>query len=110
MQEGGFVVPADVVSGLGDGSTKAGYKRLGLGELIEGPGTGMSDDIPASIDGEPLARVADGEVYLSPTEVAMVGGGDHNKGLKRLYALMSKVRKERHGTTKQPQPLALGDL
>lgn len=110
MQDGGFVIPADVVSGLGDGSTKAGYRRLGLGQLLDGPGTGMSDDIPASIDGEQNARVADGEVYLNPKEVAMVGGGDHTKGIKRLYALMAQVRQHRHGTEEQPQPLNLGDL
>lgn len=110
MQDGGFVVPADVVSGLGDGSTKAGYRRLGLGQLLDGPGTGMSDDIPAHIDGEQPARVADGEVYLSPEEVALYGGGSHAKGIKRLYALMSQVRQHRHGTEEQPQPLNLGDL
>ena len=110
MAEGGFVIPADVVSGLGDGSTKAGYRKLGLGQLLEGPGTGMSDDIPASIDGEAPAAVADGEVYLSPKEVALVGGGRHADGVKRLYALMDQVRKHRHGTTEQPKPLALGDM
>lgn len=110
MAEGGFVVPADVVSGLGDGSTKAGYRRLGIGSLIEGPGTGMSDDIPASIDGKPEAKVADGEVYLSPEEVKKIGKGDHAAGLKRLYDLMDFVREARHGTKEQAPPLALGDM
>lgn len=105
MADGGFVVPADVVSGLGDGSTKAGHRRLGLGKLLEGPGTGMSDDIPAHIDGVTPARVADGEVYLSPQEVELVGGGDHKKGLARMYALMKDVRKKRTGKTSQPKPL-----
>ncbi len=109
MAHGGFVVPADVVSGLGDGSTKAGYRRLGIGQLIEGPGTGMSDDIPASIEGRPEAKVADGEVYLSPEEVERVGKGDHAKGLKRLYDLLDFVREARHGTKEQAPPLTLGD-
>lgn len=108
MHDGGFVIPADVVSGLGDGSTKAGYRKLGLGQLIEGPGTGQSDDIPANIDGSPEAKVADGEVYLNPKEVELLGGGNHAKGMQRLYALLDEVRKNRHGTTKQPKPLSLG--
>lgn len=109
MAHGGFVVPADVVSGLGDGSTKAGYRRLGIGQLIEGPGTGMSDDIPANIEGRPEAKVADGEVYLSPEEVERIGKGDHAKGLKRLYDLLDFVREARHGTKEQAPPLTLGD-
>jgi hypothetical protein len=110
MADGGFVVPADVVSGLGDGSTKAGYKRLGIGSLIEGPGTGMSDDIPATINGRPEAKVADGEVYLKPDEVKRIGKGDHAAGLKRLYDLMDFVRESRHGTKEQAPPLALGEM
>ena len=110
MADGGFVVPADVVSGLGDGSTKAGYKRLGIGSLIEGPGTGMSDDIPATINGRPEAKVADGEVYLKPAEVKRIGKGDHAAGLKRLYDLMDFVRESRHGTKEQAPPLALGEM
>jgi hypothetical protein len=109
MAHGGFVVPADVVSGLGDGSTKAGHRRLGIGQLIEGPGTGMSDDIPANIEGRPEAKVADGEVYLSPEEVERIGKGDHAKGLKRLYDLLDFVREARHGTKEQAPPLSLGD-
>jgi hypothetical protein len=110
MHNGGFVIPADVVSGLGDGSTEAGYRRLGIGKLIRGPGTGMSDDIPANIDGSPEAKVADGEVYVNPKEVKLLGGGNPTKGMRRLEALLDEVRSKRHGTTEQPKPLSLGAI
>jgi hypothetical protein len=50
MNTGGFVVPADVVSHLGNGSTNAGVaalkKRYPNAHHIQGHGDGMSDDIP----------------------------------------------------------------
>lgn len=97
MKSGGFVVPADVVSHLGNGSTNAGVaalkKRYPNAHHIQGHGDGMSDDIPATIDGQEPARVADGEVYIE---------GADNKGLK---SLMANVRKARTGTTKQAKAI-----
>ena len=52
----------------------------GLGGLIEGPGTGTSDDIPAMIyqDGNPVqeAMLSNGEVVLSLKDLRNIGGGD----------------------------------
>ena len=97
MNSGGFVVPADVVSHLGNGSTNAGVaalkKRYPNAHHIQGHGDGMSDDIPATIDGKEPARVADGEVYIE---------GADSKGLK---SLMANVRKARTGTTKQAKAI-----
>jgi len=50
------------------------------GGLIEGPGTGTSDDIPAMIyqDGNPVqeAMLSNGEVVLSLKDLRNIGGGD----------------------------------
>jgi len=50
------------------------------GGLIEGPGTGTSDDIPAMIyqDGNPVqeAMLSNGEVVLSLKDLSNIGGGD----------------------------------
>ena len=97
LQDGGFVVPADVVAHLGNGSTAAGYKVLakGLGARpIKGKGDGMSDSIPTTIDGKQPARVADGEVYVPAEKVKEVGP-------KRLYKMMEKVRQARTNSTRQ---------
>ena len=105
MSKGGFVVPADVVSALGNGSTDAGLRtlqaKLGAVRPIKGKGDGLSDSIKTSIDGEQPARVADGEAYIPPSTVAKVGGGDASKGAKKLYAMMDRVRKQAHGKTTQ---------
>jgi hypothetical protein len=107
MQSDSFVVPADVVSALGNGSTDAGVevlnRYLGMALPIEGPGDGLSDDIPATIDGEQPARVADGEVYVPPEVVARLGDGDMERGAAKLYAMMDQIRERAHGSTEQQQ-------
>jgi hypothetical protein len=107
MESDAFVIPADVVSALGNGSTAAGIKRLnenlGIALPIEGEGDGLSDDIPATIEGNQPARVADGEAYIPPDVVAQIGGGDPERGAAMLYALMDKVREAAHGKTDQQQ-------
>lgn len=98
LADGGFVVPADVVSHLGNGSTDAGLKHLhkSMGaKPIRGVGDGMSDSIKTTIDGKQPARIADGEAYIPPHAVQQRGGA------KNLYNMMAKVRKDRTGSTKQ---------
>lgn len=100
----GFVIPADVVSHLGNGSSEAGLEFLAetLGaKPIKGDGDGMSDSIPTSIDGTQPARVANEEAFVSPEVVKRLGDGDTDRGAKKLYAMMDRIRKARTGTTEQ---------
>lgn len=72
-QGGAFIIPADVVSGLGNGSTSAGarqYRKYG-GELIKGRGDGRSDHVKAG-----AFNFSDGEVYIPPAGVRKAGGAD----------------------------------
>jgi hypothetical protein len=97
LKEGSFIVPADVVAHLGNGSSEAGLKMLAkkYGAMpIKGPGDGMSDSIPTTIEGKQRARVANDEAVISPAVTAKVGP-------KQLYSMLDKVRKARTGTTKQ---------
>ncbi len=114
MRSNAFVVPADVVSAMGNGSTKAGLSALnqqlrqyagGGATPIQGPGDGLSDSIPTMIDGKRRARVADGEAYIDPETVARLGGGDVNRGTKKLYRMMDKIRQQAHGKTTQQRPV-----
>ena len=100
----GFVVPADVVSHFGNGSSEAGLKLLAqkIGATpIKGDGDGMSDSIKTKIDGVQEARVANDEAYVSPEMVKKLGNGSPEKGARKLYAMMDQIRKARTGTTKQ---------
>lgn len=104
MENGGFVVPADVVSHLGNGSSDAGLKVL-MSKLgarpIKGKGDGMDDKIPATIEGKQPARVANDEAYVPKAMVAKIGDGDVKRGARRLYAMMDKIRKARTGNAEQ---------
>lgn len=71
------------------------------GQLLKGPGDGMSDDIPASIGKDQPALLADGEFVVPADVVSGLGNGSTDAGARQLYAMMDAVRKARTGTDKQ---------
>ena len=71
------------------------------GRMLKGPGDGMSDSIPASIQGKQPARLADNEFVVPADVVSHLGNGSSDAGAKKLYAMMNKVRKARTGKAKQ---------
>jgi len=81
-----------------DKAKTLGYAR---GGYLDGQGDGMSDSIPATIEGKQPARLADGEFVVPADVVSHLGNGSSKAGSKRLYAMMQKVRKARTGNPKQ---------
>ena len=79
-------------------SARTGYAK---GGYLNGAGDGMSDSIPATIEGKQPARLADGEFVIPADVVSHLGNGSTKAGSKRLYAMLDKVRKARTGTKKQ---------
>jgi hypothetical protein len=71
------------------------------GRMLKGPGDGMSDSIPASIENKRPARLATDEFVVPADVVSHLGNGSSEAGAKVLYAMMDKVRKARTGNTKQ---------
>ena len=73
------------------------------GRLLQGPGDGMSDSIPAVIKGArpQRAALAQGEFVLPADVVSHLGNGSTDAGSKRLYAMMDKIRHARTGSKKQ---------
>jgi hypothetical protein len=78
-------------------------KTLGYahGGYLNGAGDGMSDSIPATIEGKQPARLADGEFVVPADVVSHLGNGSSKAGSKRLYAMLDKVRHARTGNKKQ---------
>jgi hypothetical protein len=68
------------------------------GQLLRGPGDGVSDDIPARIGARQPARLADGEFVLPARIVSEIGNGSTDAGAKQLYAMMDRVQKNRKKT------------
>jgi hypothetical protein len=69
--------------------------------MLAGPGDGMSDSIPARIDGKQEARLATGEFVIPADVVSHLGNGASEPGAKVLYAMMDRVRKARTGNPEQ---------
>jgi hypothetical protein len=105
LEENAFIVPADIISFLGEGNTEAGYsavKRVFPDAVaIRGKDGGQSDTVETSIEGKQPAAVAHGEMYLSPKNVKDAGGA------KKLYAMMDKVRQQATGNKEQIKPVRL---
>jgi len=64
------------------------------GGFVDGEGDGMSDDVPATIDGEEEVRVADGEVIIPKAIVDMFG-------VEALDNMLKRVRMAAYGTAHQ---------
>ena len=73
-----------------------GYSKGG--NLLAGPGDGVSDDIPASIAGRQPARLAAGEYVVPSRIVSELGNGSTDAGAKRLDAMVQKINAGRAKT------------
>jgi len=83
----------------GGGMMRGGIASLGGysdgGQLLRGPGDGVSDDIPATIGGRQPARLADGEFVVPARIVSELGNGSTEAGARKLYAMMDRIKKTR---------------
>jgi len=77
------------------------FNGMAKGGYLDGAGDGMSDSIPATIEGKQPARLADGEFVVPADVVSHLGNGSSKAGSKRLYKMLDKVRRARTGHTKQ---------
>jgi hypothetical protein len=68
------------------------------GQLLRGPGDGVSDGIPATIGRGQPARLADGEFVVPARIVSELGNGSTAAGAKQLYAMMARIQKGRAKT------------
>ena len=75
VPDGSYVVPADVVSALGQGNTLAGHKALKGMLTPKGPVKHKRIPAPKYADGGPVPiAAAGGEYVCSPEEVEAAGG------------------------------------
>lgn len=88
------------------------YEYAAGGKLLEGPGDGMSDSIPAEIRGKKVqkALLADGEFVIPADVVSGLGNGSTKAGSKVLYAMMDRVREARTGTKEQGKQIDPNDF
>lgn len=89
------------VTGLNLESGQQETRYIAKGGYLDGMGDGMSDSIPATIEGRQPARLADGEFVVPADVVSHIGNGSSKAGAKRLYSMLDRVREARTGTKKQ---------
>lgn len=82
----------------------------GGGKIAIGPGGGLDDLIPTSINGRRAAALSDGEFVMPADVVSMMGDGSTNAGARRLYDLVRQIRESKTGTSRQAGPLPVGEI
>ena len=104
LHDGDYVMDADVVAALGDGSSKAGR------EVLEGFRSQIRHDETSK--GKPVpAKIADGEYVFPAGFVSALGGGDNKAGAKILDGLREKLRAhKRSAPTSKIPPKAKSPL
>jgi hypothetical protein len=77
------------------------FARGGVARYLQGQTDGMADKIPSSIDGKQKAALSHGEFVIPADVVSHLGNGNSDAGAKKLYEMMSRVRKARTGNPEQ---------
>jgi len=99
VPSGSYVIPADIVSALGEGNTMAGFK------IIRQMFKGMSGEQAFASGGATSAPVeiiaAGGEYVIDPLTVTGIGGGDLNSGHRELDGFVKAMRAKTIKTLKK---------
>ena len=106
VPSGSYVIPADIVSAMGEGNTMSGFRQIkrmfagvpyGAGSSPYGQSTGpYGSAMPhkaegGDVEGVPCV-VAGGEYVVAPHEVAWIGDGDMEKGHRDLDDFVKAYR------------------
>lgn len=87
LHDGDYVIDADAVSALGDGSSKAGAEALAKFQAhFPHHDTGSSKGRPVP------AKIADGEYVFPEAFVTALGEGDNKRGAKLLDEMRKELR------------------
>ena len=91
VPSGSYVIPADIISAMGEGNTMAGFKIMNdITKMYGGLPKAFAD---GGMPGEKVPIVAAGGEYVIPPEVVMsIGGGNMDVGHKQLDDFVNKMR------------------
>ena len=73
--------------------------------MIDGGGDGMSDSVPATIDGQQDLLISKDEYVVDAPTVAMIGNGSSDAGAEKLDKMREEVRKAATGSSMQPKEI-----
>lgn len=110
VPSGSYVIPADIISAMGEGNTMAGFKIAEKVFSFSGMPYGSSPspysaEMPGKARGGPVEGVpiiaAGGEYVIHPDDVANIGNGDLDKGHQHLDEFVKKMRARTVATLKK---------
>lgn len=77
---------------FGEDATAELIRGYADGGVVSGPGSGVADLIPGSIDGREDVRIASGEYVIPAWAVAALGDGSTEAGASVLDAMVARLR------------------
>lgn len=105
VPSGSYVIPADIISAMGEGNTIAGFKQMrrlfggapytGAEAMYGAEGGPYNEPLPGKSEGgEATVPIiaAGGEYVLSPAQVTMAGDGDMDAGHRVLDEFVKRMR------------------
>ena len=102
VPSGAYVIPADIISAMGEGNTMAGFKVANtIFTQVPGlkgmPGADAQLGLAKKAGGGEISPpvpivAAGGEYVIDPDDVTRIGGGDIDRGHKELDAFVKKMR------------------
>lgn len=98
LHDGDYVIDAEAVSALGDGSSKAGNEALMhfMRQVPHRDNVGSGKPVPA--------KIADGEVVLPESFVTALGGGDNKRGARMLDEMRQRLREHKRSAPNSKIP------
>ena len=88
VASGSYVIPADIISAMGEGNTMAGFR---IARKVFGRSGGVARAAGGQVDAVPIVA-AGGEYVISPQDVAILGGGNIDAGHAELDDFVKKMR------------------
>lgn len=97
----------DALKELVEDVRKGEYDNVGgkADGMVDGGGDGMSDSVPATIDGQQDLLVSKDEYVVDAPTVAMIGNGSSDAGAEKLDKMREEVRKAATGSRIQPKKI-----
>jgi hypothetical protein len=102
VPSGAYVIPADIISAMGEGNTMAGFKVANtiftpVPGLKGMPGADAQLGLPGKAEGGSIGPpvpivAAGGEYVIHPDDVTRIGGGSIDRGHKELDTFVKKMR------------------
>ena len=109
--QGGSVPAPNPVAAMLSGAAMGGASTASTPPMdpsvIDGPGDGSSDSVPAQIDGQTPAALSSGEFVIPADAVAHIGNGSSQAGARKLQAMVHAARTAKTGSPTLPKRVKL---